>query len=77
MSKFKSLLISALFTIVSVVSLNLTVLGQFRNETNGHELDPVGGVVTAASKLTIIAPYLVLAGIVAVASAICIKRRKH
>ena len=40
--------------------------------------DPqVGGVVTAANKLSIIAPYLVLAGIVAVASAIYIKRRKH
>ncbi|MCW4043192.1 MAG: hypothetical protein NWE90_05665 [Candidatus Bathyarchaeota archaeon] len=77
MSRFKSLLTSTLFTIISTVSLTLTVLGQVKNETNGHDLDPVGGVVTAANKLAIVAPYLVLAGIVAVASAIYIKRRKH
>jgi hypothetical protein len=38
---------------------------------------PVGGVVTAVNKLTIVAPYLVLAGIVAVASVIYIKKRRH
>ena len=38
---------------------------------------PVAGVVTAPNNLAIVAPYLVLAGIVAVASAIYIKRRKH
>ena len=77
MSRFKSLLTSALFTIISTVSLNLTVLGKINNENGSHELDPVGGLVTAANKLAIVAPYLVLAGIVAVASAIYIKRRKH
>ncbi len=44
---------------------------------NQVEPAPVAGVVTATSKLTIIAPYLVLAGIVAVASAIYIKKRRH
>ena len=37
---------------------------------------PVGGVTSPTNKLAIVAPYLVLAGIVAVASAIYIKRRK-
>jgi hypothetical protein len=41
------------------------------------ELDPVGGVVTTANKLAIVAPYIALAGIVAVTSAIYIKRRRH
>ena len=73
MSRFKSLLTSALFTMTSVVSLNLTVLGQ---DYYGNQEYPVAGVVTATSKLTIIAPYLILAGIVAVASAIYIKKHK-
>ncbi len=73
MSRFKSLLTSALFTITSVVSLNLTVLGQ---DYYGNQEYPVAGVVTAPNNLAIVAPYLVLAGIVAVASAIYIKRRK-
>lgn len=72
MSRFKSLITSALFTIISVVNLNMAVLGQ---NFNDHET--VGGVVTAVNKLTIVAPYLVLAGIVAVASAIYIKKRRH
>jgi hypothetical protein len=72
MSKFNSLLTSALFTITSTVNLSMMVLGQ-----RDHEFEPVGGVATAANKLAIIAPYLVLAGIVAVASAVYIKRRKH
>ncbi|MCW4043852.1 MAG: hypothetical protein NWE90_09075 [Candidatus Bathyarchaeota archaeon] len=72
MSRFKSLLTSALFTIMTFVNLKLTVLGQ--NEID-HET--VGGVGTAVNKLAIVAPYLVLAGIVAVASAIYIKRRRH
>ena len=74
MSRFKSLLTSALFTITSVVSLNLTVLGEFNGS---QEYGTVGGVVTAVNKLAIVAPYLVLAGIVAVASVIYIKRRRH
>ena len=76
MSRFKSLLTSALFTIISVVSLNLTVLGKINDEFNSHELDPVGGVVTAVNKLAIIAPYLVLAGLIIAVSAIVIKKRK-
>jgi hypothetical protein len=71
MSKFKSLLISTLSTAIGILGFAQPVLG---NRDNG---DPVGGVVTATSKLTIIAPYLVLAGIVAVASAIYIKKRRH
>ncbi|MEE9459037.1 MAG: hypothetical protein V3V84_04660 [Candidatus Bathyarchaeia archaeon] len=77
MSKIKSLLTSALFTITSVVSLTLTVLGQNSYENDNHLYDPVAGVVTAVNKLAIVAPYLVLAGIVAIASAIYIKRRRH
>jgi hypothetical protein len=74
MSKFKSLLTSALFTIVSIVNLSMTVLGQ---NDRDHELEPVGGVAATVNKLAVIAPYLVLGGIVAVATAIYIKRRKH
>jgi hypothetical protein len=72
MSRLKSLLTSAIVTIMSAVNLSVMVLGQnFDHET------PVGGVATAANKIAIIAPYLVLAGIVAVASVVYIKRRKH
>ncbi len=38
---------------------------------------PVAGIYTPVNKLAIVAPYLVLAGIVAVASAIYIKRRRR
>ena len=75
MSKFKSLLTSVLFTIISIVNLNMTVLAQ--NFNDNHKLDPVGGVVATVNKLAIAAPYLVLAGIVAVATAVYIKRRKR
>ncbi len=71
MSRFKNLMISNLSIAMGALRLAQPVLG---NRDNG---DPVGGVVTATSKLTIIAPYLVLAGIVAVASAIYIKKRRH
>lgn len=40
------------------------------------ELDPVGGVVTAVNKLAIIAPYLVVAGLIIAVSAVIIKKRK-
>ncbi|OGD54138.1 hypothetical protein A3K80_02230 [Candidatus Bathyarchaeota archaeon RBG_13_38_9] len=68
MSRLKSLLISTLSTLV-MLGLAQTVYA--RTAT------PVGGVAAEVNKLTVIAPYLVLAGIVAVASAIYIKRRKH
>ncbi len=71
MSRFKSLMISNLSIAMGALRLAQPVLG---NRDNG---DPVAGVVTAANKLAIVAPYLVLAGIVAVASAIYIKRRKN
>jgi len=41
-----------------------------------YEFPPVGGVVTPINKLAIIAPYLVLAGLIIAVSAIVIKRRK-
>ena len=69
MSRFKSLMISA--TIVTINSLNSVL------PVSAFAYDPVGGVVTAVNKLAIVAPYLVLAGIVAVASVIYIKRRRH
>jgi hypothetical protein len=72
MLRFRSILASTIFTIASAVNLSIMVLGQ-----RDHEFEPVGGVTTAANKLAIIAPYLVLAGIVVVASAVYIKRRKH
>jgi hypothetical protein len=74
MSRFKSLLTLALSTIISVVNLSMTVLGKINSN---HEYDPVGGVAAEVNKLTVIAPYLVLAGIVAVASVIYIKKRRH
>jgi hypothetical protein len=74
MSTLKSLLTSALLTIIYIANVGMTVLGQ---PVPDHEVEPVGGIATAANKLAIIAPYLVLAGIVAVASAVYIKRRKH
>ena len=69
MSRFRNLMISTLSTAIGVLGLAQPVLGQ----KNG---DPVGGVVTAVNKLAIVAPYIVLAGIVAVASAIYIKKRR-
>jgi hypothetical protein len=71
MSRFKSLLILTLSTAIGALRLAQPVLGDQQNGV------PVGGVVTAANKLAIVAPYLVLAGIVAVASAIYIKKRRH
>ena len=41
-----------------------------------YELPPVGGIVTPINKLAIIAPYLVLAGLIIAVSAIVIKKRK-
>lgn len=70
MSRFKNLLMSSLSTALGALGLAQPVLGQ------GIPPAPVGGVVAAANKLSIIAPYIVLAGIVAVASVIYIKRRK-
>ncbi len=64
-------MISTLSTAIGALRLAQPVLGQ------QQEYDTVGGVVTAVNKLAIVAPYLVLAGIVAVASAIYIKRRRH
>ena len=69
MSRFKNLLISSLSTALGALVI-APVLGQQTPPA------PVGGVAAAANKLAIIAPYIVLAGIVAVASAIYIKRRK-
>jgi hypothetical protein len=69
MSSFKNLLISSLSTALGALVI-APVLGQQTPPP------PVGGVAAAANKLAIIAPYIVLAGIVAVASAIYIKRRK-
>lgn len=70
MSKFKSLLISTISIAIGALGLAQPVLAP-------PVLPPVGGVATAANKLAIVAPYLVLAGIVAVGSAIYIKRRRH
>ena len=67
-------MISTLSTAIGALRLAPHVLGQ---QTPTIYPAPVGGVVTATSKLAIVAPYLVLAGIVAVASAIYIKRRRH
>ncbi|WP_455370061.1 QVPTGV class sortase B protein-sorting domain-containing protein [[Eubacterium] cellulosolvens] len=69
MSRVKSLMISTLSTITSILGSTQKVYAR--------ELTPVGGVASTVNKLAIIAPYLVLAGIVAVGSAIYIKRRKH
>ncbi len=71
MSRFKSLMISTLSTITGILGSAQTVLGQRIPPA------PVGGVAAEVNKLTVIAPYLVLAGIVAVASAVYIKKRKH
>ena len=71
MSRFKSLMISTLSTAIAALGLAQPVLG---DQQNGI---PVGGVAAAANKLAIITPYLVLAGIVAVASVIYIKKRRH
>jgi hypothetical protein len=68
MSRLKSLMISA--AIVAVNSLNSVL------PVSAMELDPVGGVVTAANKLAIIAPYLVVAGLIIAVSAVIIKKRK-
>jgi hypothetical protein len=68
MSRFKSLMISTLSTL-NMLGLTQTVYAR--------ELTPVAGVAAEVNKLAVIAPYLVLAGIVAVASAVYIKRRKH
>ena len=68
MSRFKSLMISALSTIICILGFSLPV--------SARTLEPVGGVVTAANKLAIVAPYLVLAGLIIAVSAIVIKRRK-
>jgi hypothetical protein len=70
MSRFKNLLMSSLSTALGALGLAQPVLGQQIPRTT------VGGVAVAVNKLAIIAPYVVLAGIVAVASAIYIKRRK-
>ncbi|MFC1506966.1 hypothetical protein ACFLQ6_07845 [Thermoproteota archaeon] len=72
MSRIKSLLTSTITTVISALGFIMPVIGYDEMQD-----PPVGGVVTAANKLTIIAPYLVLAGLVAVASAIYIKRRRH
>ena len=70
MSRIKNLLISSLSTALGALGFAQPVLGQQTPPV------PVGGVAAAANKLAIIAPYIVLAGIVAVASAIYIKKRK-
>ena len=49
----------------------------FEVTVNQVEPAPVGGISSPINKLAIVAPYLVLAGIVAIASAIYIKRRRH
>ncbi len=69
MSRFKNLMISTLSTAIGILGLAQPVYAGV--------VAPVGGVVTAVNKLAIVAPYLVLAGIVAVASAIYIKRRRR
>lgn len=69
MSRFKSLLISALSTIISIVGLSLPVSAPTPPQ-------PVGGLVTEINKLEIIAPYIALVGIVAIASAVYLKRLK-
>jgi hypothetical protein len=46
-------------------------------EPDNYESEPVGGSLMPVNKLEILTPYLVLAGIVAVASAIYIKKRRH
>ncbi|MFC1505684.1 QVPTGV class sortase B protein-sorting domain-containing protein [Thermoproteota archaeon] len=71
MSRIKSLLMSTLSTAIGALGLAQPVLGEQQNGI------PVGGVAAAANKLAIVAPYLVLAGLVAVASVIYIKKRKH
>lgn len=68
MSRFKSLMISA--SIVAISHLNSVL------PVSAMELDPVGGVVTAVNKLAIIAPYLVVAGLIIAVSAVIIKKRK-
>ncbi len=70
MSRFKSLMISNLSIAMGALRLAQPVLG---NRDNG---DPVGGVVTAVNKLTIVAPYLALAGLILAVSAVIIKKRK-
>jgi hypothetical protein len=57
---------------MSIVGFIMPVLGQ-NDRMDGY---PVGGVVTAVNKLAVVAPYIVLAGIVTIASAVYIKRRK-
>jgi hypothetical protein len=70
MLRIKNLLMSGLSIALGALGLAQPVLGQRIPPA------PVGGVAAAANKLAIIAPYIVLAGIVAVASAVYIKRRK-
>jgi hypothetical protein len=72
MSRFKNVLISTLITVISTLGFIMPVMAPAEMQD-----PPVGGVVTAANKLAIVAPYLVLAGIVAVASVIYIKKRKN
>ncbi|MGB6681558.1 MAG: hypothetical protein WBF08_09600 [Candidatus Bathyarchaeia archaeon] len=46
------------------------------NVFQDYDPAPVGGVVTPVNKLEILAPYIALAGLIAVISAIVIKKRK-
>jgi hypothetical protein len=71
MSRFKNVLISTLITVISTLGFIMPVMAPAEMQD-----PPVGGVVTAANKLAIVAPYIVLAGIVAVA-AIYIKKRRQ
>ncbi len=70
MSRFRNLMISTLSIAIGALGLAQPVLGYSQNG------DPVGGVVTAVNKLTIVAPYLALAGLILAVSAVIIKKRK-
>jgi len=72
MSRFKSCLISTLFTAIYALGFVMPVLGP----TDERVGNPVGGVVTAVNKLAIIAPYIALAGLIIAISAIIIKKTK-